>query len=440
MGLGNTRGALKVGAASLLMIVAGRGSLAVAVLAGLILCLTFVRYSGEDHSDYATYVDAARTVLAGGRLYAKALVWRDTGYAILDPRLTPTDVAPYVYPPFLALVLLPIAALPYTLGRLVWFTIAFGSIVGVGLVLAGFARPRSTPARFGLGLGLAVLIAVSYPSRRVLVFGQVDTLALLLLVVGLAAFAVRRDLVTAIVIGIAIAIKPFLGAIVLLLLWKRAYRAAFLSCVVGGVLVLASFAPLGIAALVDYRAVAVYWSGPAFAASPLNQSPYGVLLRSFTPTAFTTPILDAPMLVPVLRTVVVLLVLGVLAMLVAPTRSVRPTRLALEWGLTLAGMLLVNPLAEDIHLTYLTVALVSVGLSLASVPRPRRVRLALGLGLLGVYGLFLTPSLHEFLRYDVPFLGLCGAASLTALALHTAADPVTGSAYDAPALSGRPSV
>jgi hypothetical protein len=95
---------------------------------------------------------------------------------------------------------------------LVWFTIAFGSVVGVGLLLAGLAGARSTTARLALGLGLAALVVLSYPVRRVLVFGQVDTLALLLLVAGLVAFAARRDLATALVVGAAIAIKPFLKA------------------------------------------------------------------------------------------------------------------------------------------------------------------------------------------------------------------------------------
>ena len=394
---------------------AGSGWLARAVglVATAVLLTTLVRYATADHTDLAAYRAAARALATGQPLYADALIWREVGYTIADPRPVPTDGPPYVYPPLLAFVMLPIVALG-ELTRLTWYAIIFVAGIGTAFALAplllGRPGPRVLAAPAG-ALALAALVLLYQPTRRVLYFAQVDTVTLFCLALGLVAFAARRDVRAGLVVALAIAIKPFLGLVLLYFVWKRAYRAAVVGAAASGILVLGPLLALGPDTVRDYLAVGAYWSGPTFAATILNQSPYGVALRTFTTTAMGPPLVEAPGLVGIVRLAFALAALAAFVLAVPRTRERAPGVLAIEYGLALAAMLLISPLSEDIHFVYALPALLASGAWAWRDRRPGPAVVVPGLAATALYGLFLMP-LHGSLQHNVPFVGLCLVAAL----------------------------
>jgi hypothetical protein len=155
-------------------------------------------------------------------------------------------------------------------------------------------------------------------------------------------------------------VKPFLGFLVLFFLWKRSYRAAFWAGALAAVLFFSPALILGPSVLFDFLEVAAYWSTADFLTSPFNQSVYGFLLRLFTPNPFTAPLVTAPILVDAIRWLVVGVAMLALGASVSRSRAVTPVQIGLEFGFAIVVMLIVSPLAEDIHFTHLVIPLVAV--------------------------------------------------------------------------------
>jgi hypothetical protein len=167
-----------------------------------------------------------------------------------------------------------------------------------------------------------------------------------------------------------------------------------LACgVVGTLLLGVSALAIGVVQTLDFISVATYWSSPTFAVSPVNQAPYGLLLRLFTPNAYTIPLLASPMVALVLRVLIVGSVLFVLARSIKTTSEVSAGRLATEYGLVLIGMLLVSPLSEDIHYAYLGLPLIALAAA-AYRQWPQQMARLIGLGLVVIYGYLSLPMLH----------------------------------------------
>jgi hypothetical protein len=187
---------------------------------------------------------------------------------------------------------------------------------------------------------------------------------------------------------------------------KRAWRALVVCGMVGTLLLGISAAAIGLSQTLDFISVASYWSSPTFAVSPVNQAPYGLLLRLFTVNAYTMPILASPVLATLLRVLVIGGVLLILAISIDRSRGVSPRRLAMEYGLVLIGMLLASPLSEDIHYTYLAIPLIALA-AIARAARPSRAAGVVGAGLVVVYVYLSLPMLHAakmafYAFYDAP--------------------------------------
>src|SRR5690349_14770638 len=77
---------------------------------GLGIVLAFWRYGVAEHDDVEIYVDAARQLATGAPLYRDIIYWKETGYWMGAPAPQPFGHGPYVYPPPLAFVILPLLA------------------------------------------------------------------------------------------------------------------------------------------------------------------------------------------------------------------------------------------------------------------------------------------------------------------------------------------
>jgi hypothetical protein len=151
----------------------------------------------------------------------------------------------------------------------------------------------------------------------------------------------------------------------------------------------------------------------------MGQSLYSVLVRTLMVNQFAQPFVEAPWLVTPLRVVLGGLVIVVLLNQITRRRSLPTVTLALEHGLVMASGLLIIPLAEDFHFTYLGAAL-TAGLIVALRSwRPREPGLPRGpfssfwrrqprpglllIAYVGYLGVLCLPALrlvsHAFYRY-----------------------------------------
>lgn len=383
------------------------GSIAALVVASSLLLILFVRHSvGSAFTDFHVYHNGASAIRQGNPLYELALAWRDAGYADFHPTATLTTTTepldrnagvhsiPYNYPAGFAFAFLPFTFIPKDVGRLIWFTIVFACLVGAAYVLVGtfFKGPRAQ--RMAGATGLSVLMALFQPTRASLYQGQVECILLFFLALSFSAFVRGRDYRAGWWLALAMIVKPFLGFLVLFFLWKRSYRAAISACVCGAILFLGPALILGPGVLFDFLAVAAYWSTPEFLASPFNQSVYGLLLRLLTPNAFTVPMVDAQFLVEVSRWTLTGISLLILAVSVSRSRAVTVSQLGLEFGLTIVIMLLVAPLAEDIHYTHLLIPLVAFVAALKHSWSLAPMTVAIAAMTAAVYGYLSLPGLR----------------------------------------------
>jgi hypothetical protein len=246
-----------------------------------------------------------------------------------------------------------------------------GCLVGTAYVLVRLLFPFQPRHRWLAALALSSAFSVFQPVRAGIWAGQADFIVLLLLALAMSAFVGRHDRRAGLWLGLAAAIKPTVGFIVLFYVWKGAYRAALTASILPITLLILPTALLGPGVLVDFIAVARYWSSPTYGVSPVNQSPYSLLLRLFTPNPFTAPVADLPALPGILHIAVVLATLVALAALVARSRASSIHQSSLEYGFVCVATLLVSPLSEDHHYSILVLpfaAMAAIAVSTALQP------------------------------------------------------------------------
>ena len=117
----------------------------------------------------------------------------------------------FVYPGYVALVLAPLAMLPFPVAATIWLLLAQGAIAGATILL--WRHTPRVPARASVPEVIAVALAVVWsPATFNLVFGQFATLVTFLLAVAATLARGRRDVWAGIVLALAM-VKPQLGLI-----------------------------------------------------------------------------------------------------------------------------------------------------------------------------------------------------------------------------------
>jgi alpha-1,2-mannosyltransferase len=197
-----------------------------------------VVHTGGRHIDLEVYRFGVQAWLAGGDMYGTL------------PETSDHITLPFIYPPFAAIVLLPLAVAPWLLA---WSALLALSTAALGLTFFLVAR-RLWPsggrggalsvASIALPLALAVqpgkAIDFSRPAppipafalepvMQTIEFGQVNLL--LMALVALDVLVVRTRWPRGLLIGIAAAIKLTPAAFVLYFLLRREYRAAAVAAV-----------------------------------------------------------------------------------------------------------------------------------------------------------------------------------------------------------------
>jgi alpha-1,2-mannosyltransferase len=309
------------------------------VLAGLVV------HTGGRHIDLEVYRFGVQAWLSGGDMYGPL------------PETSGRIALPFIYPPFAALLLAPLALVPWPVA---WVGLLALSAGALGLTLYVVAR-RLWPsggrggalsvASIALPLALAVTpnqpIDFATPSEELtfglepvvqtIEFGQVNLLLMALVAVDCLARDPRWP--RGLLIGVAAAVKLTPAAFVLFFLLRRDPRAAVTAAASGAVATALGF-------LVAPRESVQFWlGGPAggVSGSPFftNQTIQAVLVRAGV---------EGPV-----RTAAWLLLCVLLLVLVAPVVRRAPAPLAL---VAVAGVaLLASPTSWSHHWVWVAPAL-----------------------------------------------------------------------------------
>jgi alpha-1,2-mannosyltransferase len=308
-------------------------------LAGLVV------HTGGRHIDLEVYRFGVQAWLAGGDLYGDL------------PETAGNIALPFIYPPFAALLMVPLAVVPWVVA---WVALLGISTLSLGVTLYVVAR-RLWPsggrggalsvASIALPLALAVepgrAIDFDHPVEgrpalglepvlQTIEFGQINLV--LMALVALDCLVARPKWPRGMLIGIAAAIKLTPAAFVLFFLLRRDYRAAVTAAVSGAV-------ATGIGFVVSPGQSWTFWSDPA---GGVSGSPF------FTNQTFEAILVRAGVEGSVRTAGWLLLSVGLLA-LAAPAIRRAPGPLAL---VTLAAVaLLVSPTSWSHHWVWVAPAL-----------------------------------------------------------------------------------
>lgn len=197
--------------------------------------------------DFSAYWQAARSILDGGPLYSP--------HQLVGP-YGPQQQYLYLYPPFLAVAVAPLAAAFDDYRAAAWVWAGIGAAIVVGVVWAVSRAEGLATGRRGWYL-LAAAFALP-PVVGEIVLGNVHIVLLGLLAV--AWLGVRRedgvgDAVAGVAVGVAALIKIFPGLIVVWFLLVGRPRAAIAAVIAAGALALATLPVTGIGPWLDYPIV-----------------------------------------------------------------------------------------------------------------------------------------------------------------------------------------
>lgn len=184
---------------------AGAILIAVAVLA-LALNAVNLPFVGRDFISFWTGAQALR---AGHSPYDQAFqmaVQQANGW---DVRTELFPFHPYVYPPWLAVLIWPLTWLPYRLALAVWLALNLVLAAVAVIVLLGLLRPRNRRT----ALPLAWLMLFLYlPVLHGLVVGQTHLLLFFLMAIAVWGNATRHDRAAGLALGL-MSVKPQVGLV-----------------------------------------------------------------------------------------------------------------------------------------------------------------------------------------------------------------------------------
>jgi hypothetical protein len=216
------------------------------------------------------------------------------------PRPTDTFPHPSPYPPGLALVVSPLTVLPFPAITTAWLATNVALLVWIGRSLGWSARD-------------ALALAAWPPVWYLLQIGQLELLLLALLLLSWRSEHDGRELTAGVLLGTAVAIKPYLLLLLLPLAARRRTRALSGAALVVGMAQLATLAAVGPTGVARYYGDVLPHVGAFYSSTAINASPHGAFLRLFGGAVDVPPLVDRPALV--LPLTVVASALGILALL-----------------------------------------------------------------------------------------------------------------------------
>jgi alpha-1,2-mannosyltransferase len=322
----------------------------------LVVCLLSgleVIFHGND-TDFLSFYAAARAATADIDFYDQARL-----EGLVARHGWGERVYPYLYPPFLAHALRPLAMLELVPAQRIWLAanvVAFAASVSVLLLSAQHAwravTPRRRPSSWLL-LTLAAVLVWALPLRSNLLFGQVNPLVLVCLSLAVRAQLLGRSALAGIWLAPAIMIKLTPAVLLLFFLLRRDHRA-LLACTAG--LVVMAAASLGLGAADDWLSFLRHAPARTYGADIPGLFP-AATVWNFAPAGWLARLLPEHA-----AWVARLSFMIVAAACLITTRLATGARSAANDGLALAALfpvlLLASPLTYLHHVVYVMPALV----------------------------------------------------------------------------------
>lgn len=316
-----------------------------------------------NHKDLDVFILAARRLMAGEDIYADAAAFRASIEAGTFSMKDAAVVWPYAYAPLIAMLFMPALALPVeTIHALWWGANVLALIGGCWLSLRALGQPKL------LAIALALLALYRFePAIVALRLGQIEIVQFLLLATVLYTLSRDDESWAGLTLGLATGIKFFPGALIVLLVWRRRWRAAAWAAGTALALIAGSFAVAGFERWPSYwDFTSMYGVGGAFAAFPLNQSLNGFFSRNLVRNVFTATLrgVHLPGLAKGLTLGCDLAVIGGSAWLTWQREGWRPhdvaqnQRFALEFALAIAALLLISPHSQVYSFVWVLLPLV----------------------------------------------------------------------------------
>ena len=183
------------------------GLLLVTVALALVISVAQLPLLGRD---FYIYWSAARAVQTGHSPYDLVFLQATQQAVGWNVAREPIPFQPYLYPPWLALLLWPLGWLPFRLASLLW--LAAGGVTAAATVIVAM---KATGRRVrGLALLGGLLLGLTYlPVLHMLAVGQVTVWLGLLIALMAWALSGKRDTLAALCVGL-LSIKPQIGLIV----------------------------------------------------------------------------------------------------------------------------------------------------------------------------------------------------------------------------------
>jgi hypothetical protein len=317
--------------------------LAAAALAAIVsafLIRTVVPSAGTLTHGFLAYYAAGQAIKdgePGARLYDEQ--WFSARVAALSGGRV-YDIY-FVNTPVLAVSWLPLAYLPVESARRLWLGLSTLALaLSIAILASQFGWSRQLP---GIA-ALTALFTLPTPVREQFNLGQMYAILLLLHMTGWQAYARRKDAVTGIVLGLAMALKLSGWPIGVLLIARRRWKALTWSIVTGAVAAVMSLPWVGIDSWRTLLLVTIPEAVQSpFAALPAYQDTTGFwqhLLR-YDAHWNPNPIVDAPALAGVLTMATT--VAACVALVLRP----RPAHVSFAAAVALIELL--SPFAEQFH-------------------------------------------------------------------------------------------
>ncbi|MGX1597984.1 glycosyltransferase 87 family protein [Dietzia maris] len=172
------------------------------ILTAAVITAVMVRAATEFMLDLQVFQDAGRALLAGADLYSEGFPTR-SGFR-------------FIYPPFGAVVFLPLAPLGATVAQLAWTA---ATVVAVWAILAMAASRLQLQGARTLALALTGVALLFEPVRANIGFGQINIFLFLMVTADVLGFTPRRA--RGVLLGLAAGIKITPAAFGVLFLVRR---------------------------------------------------------------------------------------------------------------------------------------------------------------------------------------------------------------------------
>jgi Glycosyltransferase family 87/WD40-like Beta Propeller Repeat len=298
-----------------------------------------------DFPNYYLTARISREKQSASRIYEWVWLQRQKDHREIDQRII--GLVPIT--PFSALVVWPFASLLPLTAKHYWLIVNLAMVGAIAVILRSLTRL--------FWRHIALVIALSIPLNKNLLYGQYYVLLLFVLTIACWCYVRQRRLVAGILIGLAFGLKLFPLLYLGYFLRKKDFRA-FVGGVIGSsAAAIASIAVFGMQANRVLLIQVLPWAMRGEGMSPYDISSASVAtllhrLFIYEPQWNPSPPIHAPWMFAILLPLVQTLLFAP-ALLLAKPNNRDPRRLHLEWSGVLIASLAISTLPAGYHFTLL---------------------------------------------------------------------------------------